>query len=207
MFQEAISLMGRHFSDIRWIGLIFLFAIGYGFLNRPWFGKKPFSLVLPLDKKIPFVPWTIVPYNFWYPILLPTCVCLAIWEKPQFYHFLSAYALGSFAAFLIFLFFQNEVPRTNSLEGSAFSRWLLRLTWRMDRPYNGFPSIHVFACTLTLLAVFASSFPLAGKLFIAVSQPIIMASTLTTKQHVVLDVLGGAFLAWLSWTLSSGLLY
>lgn len=204
MFYTISSLISSHWTELRWIALVIGLSVIYGFCNRLWFGKKPLILVLPIDRQIPLLPWTVFIYNMWYPILLLSCALLAIYEKAVFGRFLAAYTLASVASFAIFIFFQNEVPRAYELTGKNVAEKLLRFTWRMDNPYNGFPSIHVLACTMTILAIQASSLPFSFKTFIWVSQLLIIGSTLTTKQHVVLDLLGGSSLALLGWFLTSG---
>ena len=146
--------------------------------------------------------WTIFIYNSWYPILIFTVALLAIFDNPVYHHFMLAYVIGCLACYIIFIFFQNEVPRSGELKGDGLAQSLLRLTRKVNRPYNGFPSIHIFACTMTILAVQTSTLPLGFKLFIWVSQLGIAISTLTTRQHVLLDVAGGIFMASLAWILT-----
>lgn len=206
MARIVLPILSAHWNELRWISLIIVLSFIYGLCNRVWFGKKPLVLVLPVDRYIPLLPWTVFIYNMWYPILLVSSALLAIHDKAVFRHFLIAYTLASLASFAIFVFFQNEVPRTYLLEGKSFAQKLLLFTWKMDNPYNGFPSIHVLACTMTILAVQTSALSLPFKAFIWISQLLIILSTLTTKQHVVLDLFGGSLLALLGWILTNGTL-
>lgn len=203
MLQTIIDLIISNWTELKWIGVLFLLSIIFMLIDRPWFGKKPFSLALPLDYKIPVIPWTIFIYNVWYPILIFTVGLLGIYDKPVFYHFMTAYVIGCLACYVIFIFFQNEVPRSGEVKGDGLAQWLLRLTRRVNKPYNGFPSIHIFACTMTILAVQTSSLPAGFKVFIWISQIAIAVATLTTRQHVLLDVAGGAFMASLAWILTA----
>lgn len=202
MPSNIIDLFIANWSDLKWIGLLFILSIIFVLIDRPWFGKQPFSLALPSDYKIPVIPWTIFIYNSWYPILIFTVALLAIFDNPVYHHFMLAYVIGCLACYIIFIFFQNEVPRSGELKGDGLAQSLLRLTRKINRPYNGFPSIHIFACTMTILAVQTSTLPLGFKLFIWVSQLGIAISTLTTRQHVLLDVAGGIFMASLAWILT-----
>ena len=202
MVSNIIDLFITNWSDLKWISLLFILSIIFVLIDRPWFGKKPFNLALPMDYKIPVIPWTIFIYNSWYPILIVTVGLLAIFDKPVYYHFMTAYVIGCLACYLIFIFFQNEVPRSGELIGDGLAQSLLRLTRKVNRPYNGFPSIHIFACTMTILAVQTSSLPTGFKVFIWFSQLGIAIATLTTRQHVLLDVAGGSFMASLAWILT-----
>lgn len=86
------------------------------------------------------------------------------------------------------------VPRPEAQVAQAtdiFSR-LLGLTYGVDNPYCGFPSIHVILCTLTIIFVWQ----LKGaktwfKVLVSLYFTVIAITTTTTKQHVVLDIPGG----------------
>lgn len=203
--QFFIQTMIEHWPQLRWLSIVILLSILYALCNRQWFGRPLLHLTLPIDQKIPLIPWTIYIYNLWYPIMLFTFALLAIYDKAVFSHLIPAYTLSTLASFMIFIFFQNEVPRLTQVSGNSLAERLLRFTRKMDNPYNGFPSIHVLACTMTILAVQSSTLPDACKVFIWVSQLMIIAATLTTKQHVVLDLAGGSFMAILGWCLTMNL--
>lgn len=197
--ESMIQLFQTHFQDIKYIGLILLMSLLYALTNRPWFGKKPVILELPQDERIPLIPWTVFIYNLWYPILLAVFLALAIVDKPVFYRALTPYVAGSLFCFLIFIFYQNEVPRYPERLGKDLASRLLKVTWTVDNPYNGFPSIHCFACTITGLAILVSDFPPAFKLPLILSQLAIMVTTLTTKQHVLVDLVGGVAIGLIAW--------
>lgn len=205
MLQTIFNLIITNWSDLKWIGLLFILSIIFMLIDRPWFGRKPFSLALPIDYRIPVVPWTVFIYHSWYPILILSVALMGIFDKPAYRHFMIAYVIGCLACYLIHIFFQNEVPRSGELVGNGLAQKLLRQTRIVNKPYNGFPSIHIFACTMTILAVQTSSLPAGFKVFIWISQLAIAISTLTTRQHVVLDVAGGSIMAILAWIVTAGI--
>lgn len=196
--EDLLKLVNEHWSELRYVLTLPVLSLLYSLLNRPWFGKKPKILEIPFDHKIPLLPWTVFIYNLWYPILLAYFIYLSIADKNHFFSSLAVYTLGSIACFLVFLFYQNEVPRYPEKLGSDPASRLLAFTWRVDNPYNGFPSIHCFACIITILSAISSPLSLPWLLILLLSQVAIMLSTLTTKQHVLVDLIGGIVFAILS---------
>jgi len=145
------------------------------------------------DRAVPFVPWTFWVYfsvNF---IYLASCAL----QKPdeRFQRFL----LGYFSAYLISAVWFVVVPTTFPRElyplpesTDAFTR--LAMTWfrSVDHPSNCLPSMHVASSVMSTLPLYKKSRRVFALFFVwAVS---IAFTTLTTKQHYLVDVLaGGAF--------------
>ena len=67
------------------------------------------------------------------------------------------------------------------------------LTYKMDNPYNGFPSSHV-ACA-TVAYHYTNNKGFVGKFF-QVQMVLIILATMTTKQHIVADCIGGILYAY-----------
>jgi membrane-associated phospholipid phosphatase len=148
---------------------------------------------LALDRAIPLQPiWTLV-----YSCLYLTLILLPIFLVRQEAHIrrtVYAFLTIWISAYAVFWFYPTIAPRSSdAVPGSGFAAWSLRQLYEMDPPYNCFPSLHVahsFASAITCLHVhrrvgFAA---IAAACFVAVS-------TLFTKQHYVLDVIGGIALA------------
>lgn len=161
-------------------------SAGYLLLN----GLVPsrFDLTTPLDRAIPFLPWTFVIYMSVY--VLPLA---AAWRSPpEEYATLLVAAVPMLAvSYLAFLVLPSDYPRPDaSLAGSweGAYRWL----HATDGPANTFPSLHV---AVTVLAVRrARTWPDGGRWVVWAG--LIALSTLTTKQHYLADVLAGGALAW-----------
>jgi membrane-associated phospholipid phosphatase len=75
----------------------------------------------------------------------------------------------------------------------------LRVAYSIDPPYNCFPSLHVayaFVSALTCSRVHR------GVGFVALLWAVLIAvSTVFTKQHYVLDVIGGGLIAWVAYAI------
>ncbi len=100
---------------------------------------------------------------------------------------------------LIFLIYPTRIDFRPMSEGTGFFRWVCRFLYANDRPMNVFPSLHCFEAIAVHLATFASGYGKAHRAFqigSAVLVVLICLSTVFIKQHSVLDVLGGAAVAW-----------
>ena len=76
-----------------------------------------------------------------------------------------------------------------------FSR-LVHLIYVSDPPVNLFPSIHCLTSLFCFIAVRKNNaVPKAYKVITFIIAVLVFISTLTTKQHVIVDVVGGVALA------------
>jgi membrane-associated phospholipid phosphatase len=177
-----------------------IFALAYGALGTcPW--SEPSYLPLtPVDQAIPLLPWTLLIYLSDYVFILLVMVSLKKSEDftTAFYRMIA----GIVMTFVVFLIFPTVYPRPSVPLDPFWSEIFLYLHF-LDQPTNCFPSLHV---SITLIAA-ASLHGWRPRLRLATWLWIlaICLSTLTTKQHYVLDVLGGVFVALASIRLTSRL--
>lgn len=152
-----------------------------------------------LDEKIPLIPWTIAIYLGCYLFWIVNYVIGCRQEQEKAFRFMSADFLAKIVCLLCFLVF----PTTNIrpvIEGNSLWDELMRLLYRLDAADNLFPSIHCLTSYFCFIAVRKNKkiprWYQALSLFITIS---ICLSTLTTKQHVLIDVAAGVLLAEISW--------
>ncbi|MFV8754716.1 phosphatase PAP2 family protein [Nannocystaceae bacterium ST9] len=160
------------------------------------------ATVLPLtalDRAVPFVPWTVWLYG------TITWVSLAAWlsvpSRADAARMLSAIVLASMSCCAVFLLFPTTFPRElYPLVGpdSATLRELARLR-EADSPSNCLPSLHV-ALAWAIALTWASAREHRGLRAIAVVWALaISVTTVTTKQHFVVDVPAGAAVGVFAW--------
>lgn len=152
-----------------------------------------------LDLKIPVIPWTLSVYLGCYLFWTIQYILCAGLEKEQAYRFFSA----DFLAKAICLFFFILVPTTNLrpvIQAHDFwSQGLIRL-YQIDAADNLFPSIHCLVSWLCFIGVRNQSrFPKAYRVFSFFMAAAVCISTLTTRQHVLVDVAGGILAAEFGW--------
>lgn len=158
-----------------------------------------YDLSIGLDDRIPFMPWTVSIYWGCYLFWIINYIIGCRQRSEEAFRFVSA----DFAAKAVCLICFLALPTTNSrpaVEGSCVWSELMRMLYRVDAADNLFPSIHCLTSWFCFIAVRKNpgipGWYKAASLLIAVS---ICLSTLTTKQHVLIDVFGGIALAEGSW--------
>ena len=205
MFNEMGSLVMANIQEVRLLILLPVLSVLYLLWDRVWFNKTPYEWAIELDRKIPIIPWTVIIYNSWYPSMLLIYFFLALDHKMVFRQLIAAYLLIHIVSFLFYMFFQNKVVR-HEIPGNGFTVWFLKLTRHANNPYNGCPSVHVSTCTLTMISAMVSGFSPAVKMIILILETAIIISTLTTEQHVIVDVIWGIVLGIVGWLLT-GLMF
>jgi len=176
------------------------FAVYYvsKLLNR---GLVHHDMTLPIDAQIPLLPWTTVVYVFAYVLLVVSFVLAARQSRQRVMRFFSAVLLAKLICFVCFVVYPTGVVRP-SAEGTQWGMGLLRLLYAADTPDNLFPSIHCLWCGFMVIAVRRRDIPLWYRLLTAVLAACIAVSTLTTKQHVFVDLLAGIPLAFLCYAVA-----
>jgi membrane-associated phospholipid phosphatase len=148
-----------------------------------------------LDALIPFLESSIWVYVSQF-VLLPLSLYVARDDADRSHAFYSMLFATAIAA-CVFLIWPTQIDRP-SIAMNGITGMLWRMLYVTDTPGNCFPSLHVALAAISGVALWRRgwrSLSLAWPLLIA-------ASTLTTRQHVMVDVAGGAVLAALAWHLT-----
>lgn len=165
----------------------------------PQYWHRGEAALLPLttlDRVIPFWPVSGVLYFAAFVFLLLTFI--ALWaERERAMRFLYACLFAQLVGMLCFLLWPTTYPRqlypppssTGAL-GAALVAWCRS----HDRAVNCLPSLHVSTVMICILALRGSRWFLPALL---AAVPLAL-STLTFKQHYVLDVMAGAALGGLA---------
>ena len=167
--------------------------------------QNALDMSLPFDLATPFIPgwgWIYIgSFAFW--IYLYTTVAQ---DSPEAAYKLSiADCVGKLISLVFFL----ALPTTNvrpEVEGSSLTALLMRIIYAMDTPTNLFPSIHCFIVWLGTRYIFSCKNLKRKSLHCFISlcgTLLVFASTLFTKQHVVLDVFGGIAAAEIGWLIAT----
>lgn len=174
-----------------WMLSIPVSNIFYRLLNNS--SRGAYSLILDIDKKVPFIKEFILPYIIWYPFIFLALIYLCFKDKGIYYRTLISLNIGLIICYLIFYFFQTTVYRP-LLVGSDIFTDLVRIIYNHDRPYNCFPSVHVITTYIVMRGINIVS----KKKFILLSSNIIgtliILSTQFVKQHVILDLVAAMLL-------------
>ncbi|MFP2933756.1 phosphatase PAP2 family protein [Pyxidicoccus sp. 3LG] len=187
--RELLLRLNRHFAGRLATTVVILAGTFqcYWWLNAHL--PPRFDLSLPVDAAIPFLPWTYVVYTSFF--VFPLVAAWAL-EADEYVRMLGAVLVVNALCYLGFFLFTSHFPRP-PVESIASLYWReqFRLMWSQDLPGNTFPSLHV---AVTVLGALRLRHRRGGVLWIAWAA-LISLSTLTVKQHFVVDVVGGAAVA------------
>ena len=181
-----------------------LFFISYGQVNHFTAARTDVeSLVFAWEHRIPFIPWTIIPYwsiDLLYGISL--LICTSRRELDRHALRLVAASLVACLGFLLFpLQFTFQRPITDGVAGLLF-----RQLEQFDLPYNQAPSLHIILAWLLWLR-FRAHLSAGWRKVLTAWFLLIGLSVLTTWQHHAIDVISGwivgviiSYLLPISWT-------
>lgn len=185
--MNKIKNIKKHLVYLSLMLIFPLLHLIYKFLNAPH--GKVHNLFTAFDISIPFVKVFIVPYIIWYIFTYIMFFYIYLKNKKIYLRTLITYATCLILSYSIFYFFQTTVPRPNLVGNDIFTN-LVRLIYRLDKPFNCFPSIHVLSCYLIIKSInlleTQNNFIKSLIYFICT---LIILSTLFVKQHVLLDIL------------------
>lgn len=165
-------------------------------IAKNWFH---YNLEFSIDPMVPFLPWTLSIYIGCYLFWAINYVLCAHQENAQAYRFFCADFIAKAICFVFFILLPTTNVRPDIL-GDTFWELGITLLYQVDAPTNLFPSIHCLVSWFCFIGIRKNkNIPLWYRiltLFIAIA---ICLSTLTTRQHVIVDVLGGILLAEISY--------
>lgn len=182
-----------------------IWMASYALIYLPWFiwlesrANQPYHVIyMPLDDKIPFLEYFVIPYFLWFVYVAAVFLYLFFKNKREFYQ----YCAFLFTGMTLFLIISTIWPNGHLLRPTEFERenlftTLVQFLYQADTSTNIFPSIHVFNSIGAHMAVINNESlrknPLVhyGSLLLMVS---IILSTVFLKQHSMLDLIAGVLL-------------
>ena len=157
------------------------------------------TLLTPLDKIMPFIPETVIIYFSIYLFWLVPILSREISLK-YFWRIIITIAIAFLATFLGHLLLPSSYPRPEISETAAQSNWaefmVKKFLHWVDPPNNTFPSSHVVTVIILMKMMFAKLGRWPYRLY-CFWGTLIMLSTLTVKQHYLIDVISAAIIAFL----------
>jgi len=184
-------------QETKWIVIILcliFFGLFYALTGQLSHEIETTLYMSNFERAIPLLPWTIWIYSAIYPVYLFWCFYnyqdMSELNKTLYSFFILTIASGCF-----FVLYPLTSPRELyplSETSSLNARFLLFIR-STDTPGNCLPSLHVGFCYLFALGFYRThKHKFVTSMIVA---NLISISTLTTKQHYLVDVIGGALLA------------
>lgn len=176
----------HHWYLLIWLVYLTLFAIAEHVVTDNYWVSY-----LPLDDKIPFCRYFIIPYCLWHPLLFLMTLYLMFYDAEGLKRYMLYIGLGFGGSILFCLIFPNgqDLRPTEFAQHDLFT-WLVQRIYAADTNTNVLPSMHVIGCAALTLACFDSA-PLCRRHLQWIMLPlgaVISMSTVFVKQHSILDV-------------------
>ena len=192
-FIETALVLGVAFL---WNEAVYL---GARHIAQSWYH---YDMTTAIDKLVPFLPWTVSIYFGCYLFWCINYYLCAAQERPERDRFFCADALSKGVCFVLFLL----IPATNirpEIVGDTVWDILMKLLYQIDAADNLFPSIHCLVSWFCWIGVRKrKDIPVLYRYFSLAMAVAVCISTLTTRQHVIADVVCGVALAEVCYILS-----
>ena len=159
------------------------------YFGSEFFQSKIHDVKRPVDDKIPFLPWTVLPYCFWFPLIVFYPLVVFRTDPYSYCSYLMTMVLEIMISVVCYLIyptsFQRPVP-PNDFWGN-FMKFIYHGSYR---GLNCAPSLHCSSCFLVIcVSSTCVGMNLWIRIFTILIAVMIVLSTLTTKQHTLIDVL------------------
>ena len=188
----------------RFLPLIFGFVLNnliYFVTSRIQYPRL-YDLTLPLDDKIPFVPEFILIYFGCYLFWAANYILIARQNREHAFRFFVADVMSRLVCMVFFLLLPSTVARPEVADNGICSQ-LVRLLYTIDPSLNLFPSIHCLVSWFCYIGIRGrKNIPLWYRIFSCIVAVGVFISTVTLKQHVIVDIISGVLLAELTYAVS-----
>lgn len=178
--------------------------VGSNMFILHYFHFKQMSVITVIDKYIPIISFFIIPYCFYYIYLWLGPFFISFLNKKMFFHYIIAFIVGLTLGTCFFIIYPTCVIRDTFVVKNIFDE-LLYFIHKTDITGNACPSFHCFTSWLICVVIrknnqYVSKYTIIKIFFLST---LICVSTVLTKQHGFIDILGGVFLAEISWFLTN----
>ncbi|MBQ9511230.1 MAG: phosphatase PAP2 family protein [Clostridia bacterium] len=185
----------KHYKHLWFLVIAIAYLVAFFVLERfipnDYPHDKMFLSHIPLDDKIPFLPWMIIFYFAWYPGLLAVGAYLMVRDVGGFKRYMTYVGVTFFTMIIVCALFPNYQDMRPDITGNenVFTR-ILKGIYTADTYTNVLPSGHVFGSFAIAIGVFENK-NLRKHIWLDVITIIvavlISVSTVFVKQHSILD--------------------
>lgn len=178
-FYHLLFLLG-------WVGYFLLYFITERFIPR----GECHLIHSRLDDIIPFCEYFVVPYVFWYLLIVITLIWFALYNPNGFKYFMTFIIVTQVGAMVVYIAFPNyQDLRPTNLEADNFFKWIVSNIYKVDTDTNVCPSLHV-AYSIGIASAWLKEkvgVNVLWKVFVVIAVILICLSTAFIKQHSVVD--------------------
>ena len=141
------------------------------------------------DKKIPLVPQTVFVYVLWFPLLALFPIGLYYCSEKSWMIYMVSTVIDIAISLIIYRLYPTSFDRPK-VGTDTFSGKVLNFMYIVDyKGLNCMPSMHCSTCFIIIFAAITCT-PMAGwiQAMVCLLALMIVASTVLTKQHVIIDM-------------------
>ena len=200
--RDSISQTGQFFNRIlpKYSRIPLLFTVVLNF--SVYWGARAIAggfihhnIETSLDDMIPVVYPTVVIYFGCYIFWIINYILIYRRSREYAYRFFVADFLSRIVCLVFFLCYPTTLVRP-AVEGEGIFYDAIRFLYKIDAPTNLFPSIHCLVSWFCFIGIISDiKIPKWYKVMSFLIAVAVFVSTLTTRQHVIVDVVGGVVLA------------
>lgn len=156
--------------------------------------EPKYIMHIALDDYIPFAKIFIIPYVLWFAYIAVTMTYFLFRSKASFLRLSTFIYIGMAFSLICYMIFPNGQDMRPEQLGTSFLDMMINWIYQHDTALNCFPSIHVINTIATNTAICDyggfrhPKWVKTGSIILSV---LICISTMTVKQHSIVDVLGG----------------
>lgn len=178
-YYHLLYLMG-------WVGYFALYFLTENLIPA----ENCFPVHSWLDDVIPFCEVFVIPYTFWYVLIVISLLYFVLYNPDSFKKLMTFIITTQIVAMIVYIFF----PTRQDLRPEVFPReniftWVLSLIYTFDTNTGVCPSLHV-AYSLGIASVWVKEHGVSRwwKAFVVFAAILISISTAFVKQHSVVDI-------------------
>lgn len=167
------------------------------------FHRSYLDMSCALDASISVFPPSAIIYVLAFPFWYLTAYLYLRKDRDHAYRYALTNVAAKVVCAVLFLVVPSTLTRPE-IADQSFCHSILRIVYATDAPNNLFPSIHCLESWICFRCILDEKHaPRWLKIFSFVFAILICASTVLTKQHVLLDIPAGIFLAEFCWQMSN----
>lgn len=179
-FSHLLLLLG-------WIGYFILYFLTENLIPR----ENCVVMHCFIDDLIPFCEWFVIPYTFWYLLIVFSLLYFALYNIDNFKNLMKYIIVTQIVAMAVYIILPNcQNLRPAEFENDNILTMVVGLLYKFDTSTNVCPSLHV-AYSLGIVSTWfrEKSAGVFWKIFVLIAVILICLSTMFIKQHSAVDVI------------------
>lgn len=168
-----------------WVGYFLLYFLTENLIPR----ETCYVIHSRLDDLIPFCEFFVIPYVFWYLLIVGSLLYFMLYAPDQFRNLSGFIIVTQVTAMVIYIAFPNRQDlRPEMFPRENFCTWILSIIYRFDTNTNVCPSLHV-AYSVGIASTWLKEKSVHWSIRAAITAVCILIclSTAFVKQHSILD--------------------